>query len=60
MNKTLEQANYELANLGLNLKATGAAKREGATVTLQNWQEGAVVAKGTIVEVMFAIHDQTG
>ncbi|HNX64048.1 MAG TPA: penicillin-binding transpeptidase domain-containing protein [Oscillospiraceae bacterium] len=60
MNMTLEQVNYELANRGLNLKATGAAKREGATVTLQNWQEGAVVAKGTIVEVMFAIHDQTG
>lgn len=58
--KTLEQVNYELTNAGLNIKATGASKRTGATAIMQNWQEGAVVAKGTIVEVAFAIHDQTG
>lgn len=57
---TVVDANKILTNLGLNIKATGATKRVGATVSMQNWQEGAVVAKGTIIELIFAIHDQTG
>ncbi len=59
MGMTLPQANLALANVGLNLKVSGgAARSEGATAVTQNWGEGSVVAKGTIVEVYFAARDQ--
>lgn len=60
LNKTLAEVNAAIADKSLNLKITGPSKREGATAVMQNWQEGAVVPKGTIVEVIFAVHDQTG
>ena len=60
LNKNISDVNTVLANAGLNLKTSGPAKREGAISTSQNWQEGAKVPKGTIIEVFFAVHDQTG
>lgn len=58
--KTLEQANKLIADLELNMKVSGAYKRKDALATSQNWQEGAVLSKGTIIDVNFAVMDQTG
>lgn len=53
---TLSQANETLAAYDLNLKVSGgAAQREGALATLQNYTPGASVPKGTIVEVVFVV-----
>lgn len=58
--KTFEEANALITNAGLNMKANGAYKRKGALAISQNWQEGAVLSRGTIIDVTFAIMDQTG
>lgn len=52
------QANSAIANLGLNIKISGNAERNGAVVISQNWPEGSEVSKGTVIEVTFAAHDQ--
>lgn len=59
-NYNLSAANSVLANAHLNLKADGATKRADAIATRQNYEAGALVPKGTIIEVGFAVHDQTG
>lgn len=58
--KSVSETNKLLVDAGLNVKVSGASKREDATVLMQNWEEGCIVPRGTIVEVTFAVHDQTG
>ncbi len=57
---SLSDVNAMLAAQGLNFKATGPSKREGAKASMQNWPYGSEVPKGTIIEVTFAIYDQSG
>lgn len=56
----LDAVNQLLTNRHLNVKASGASKRKDAVATSQSIPAGSVVEKGTIVEVYFAVHDQTG
>jgi len=57
----LTDANATLANKGLNYVLAGAStQRETAIVQMQSYPEGARVARGTIIELTFVIHDQTG
>lgn len=53
---TLSQVNETLSAYDLNLKVSGgAAQREGALATVQNYGEGAIVTKGTVIEVVFVV-----
>ncbi len=58
---TLEEANEELAELGLNLRPLGgAAQKAGAKCSgVMNYRE-CYVPKGTIIEAYFLINDETG
>ena len=57
--KSLSEVNTTLTNLGLNiLVSSGNPKREGSVVTSQNWGEGSVVPKGTLIDLIFQSDDQ--
>ncbi|MGN0641770.1 MAG: penicillin-binding transpeptidase domain-containing protein [Huintestinicola sp.] len=56
---TLSDVNYLLTNANLNFKAgDGASSHAGATSYTQNYQEGAIVPVGTVVEVTFIVKDE--
>lgn len=56
---TLSEVNTTLTNAGLNFKTgDGAASHAGSVAYTQNYAEGAVVQRGTIVEVTFIIKDE--
>ncbi len=58
---SLTKANATLSNKGLNYVITGAStRRENAVVQVQSYPEGTQVTKGTIVELTFVVHDQSG
>jgi stage V sporulation protein D (sporulation-specific penicillin-binding protein) len=58
---SLTEANDILSSYGLNYVATGAsAEREDAIVYSQSYDEGELVAVGTIVELTFIVDDQSG
>ncbi|MGN0621275.1 MAG: penicillin-binding transpeptidase domain-containing protein [Porcipelethomonas sp.] len=58
---TLADANYLLTNAGLNFIASGAAANDnGSVVQLQSVPDGAMVPKGTIIELTFGVNDQSG
>lgn len=55
-----KEANRLLTEAGVNIKVTGPSQNPNAEVMLQNWPEGSILPKGTIVEVLFAVNDRTG
>ncbi len=58
---SLADANYLLTNAGLNFIANGvAANDSGSVVQMQSEPDGAMVAKGTIIELSFGVNDQSG
>jgi len=58
---SLADANYLLTNAGLNFIANGvAANYSGSVVQMQSEPDGAMVAKGTIIELSFGVNDQSG
>lgn len=60
INMSLQDANVEITNAGLNIKPTGgAANQAGAYAMLQNYN-GVEVPRGTIIEVMFVADTETG
>lgn len=57
----LARANETLSSKGLNYVLAGAStQRETAVVQSQSYPPGTKVSKGTIVELTFVIHDQSG
>lgn len=57
--KSLSDVNYILTQNDLNFKAgDGASSHAGAVAHSQNYSEGDVVPKGTIIEVYFIIKDE--
>lgn len=55
----LTDVNYILTNANLNFKVgDGAANHSGAVAYSQNYAEGDIVPKGTIIEVTFVIKDE--
>ena len=57
-NLSLEQTEYALSMADLNYSPTGSAKYEsGAVCSSQNYKEGDVVPKGTIITVGFALSE---
>ncbi|MGN1089891.1 MAG: penicillin-binding transpeptidase domain-containing protein [Huintestinicola sp.] len=57
--KSLSDVNYLLTSANLNFKAgDGASAHSGAVSYSQNYQPGAVVPLGTVVEVTFIVRDQ--
>ena len=55
----LSDVNSILTNADLNFKVgDGAANHSGAIAYSQNYAEGIVVPKGTIIEVIFFIKDE--
>ncbi len=58
---SLADANYLLTNAGLNFIANGVASNDsGSVVQMQSEPDGAMVAKGTIIELSFGVNDQSG
>ncbi len=58
---SLADANYLLTNAGLNFIANGVAANDcGSVVQMQSEPDGAMVAKGTIIELSFGVNDQSG
>lgn len=56
---SLSDVNYTLTQADLNFKAgDGASSHAGAVAHSQNYAEGDVVPKGTIIEVYFIIKDE--
>lgn len=52
--KSAAEANELITNAGFNIKLLGgAAANSDATATSQNWIPGAVIAKGSVIEVTF-------
>lgn len=59
LGRSLSDVNTILTNADLNFKAgDGASSHEGAVAYAQNYAEGCVVPKGTIIEVIFMIKDE--
>ncbi|MGN0587808.1 MAG: PASTA domain-containing protein, partial [Oscillospiraceae bacterium] len=59
LGRSLSEVNTLLTNADLNFKAgDGASSHEGAVAYTQNYAEGCVVPKGTIIEVIFMIKDE--
>jgi stage V sporulation protein D (sporulation-specific penicillin-binding protein) len=59
LGKTPSQANKLLTDANLNLKlGDGASANPNSTASTQNYQPGAVVPAGTIVEVYFVVKDE--
>lgn len=57
----IEQANESLTNAGLNYITTGASTdNTTALVSTQSVSAGESVPRGTVIELMFIIKDQTG
>ena len=55
----LSEVNAALTNAGLNFKTgDGASSHEGSVAYTQNYTEGSIVERGTIVEVTFIIKDE--
>lgn len=61
-NMSLDKANKKLTSLGLNLRPLGgAAHKSGAQCSgISNYQPGESVQKGTIIEGLFIVNDETG
>lgn len=57
---SLYQANSTLASIGLNYTLTGASSNSSATVHTQSIAYGESVAKGSIIELYFAIDGDSG
>ncbi|MBQ7132145.1 MAG: PASTA domain-containing protein [Oscillospiraceae bacterium] len=57
---SLYQANATLASVGLNYTLTGASSNTSATVHTQSISYGENVAKGSIIELYFAIDGDSG
>ena len=56
---SLSDVNYTLTQADLNFKAgDGASSHAGAVAHSQNYAEGDIVPKGTIIEVYFIIKDE--
>lgn len=60
MGMTVSDVNKALTDAGLNVRVSGSYRNDSAHAVLQNWAEGSIIKKGTIVEVMFAVDDQIG
>ncbi|MGN0666189.1 MAG: penicillin-binding transpeptidase domain-containing protein [Huintestinicola sp.] len=57
--RSLSDVNYLLTQADLNFKAgDGASSHAGAVSYTQNYQEGAIVPVGTVVEVTFVVKDE--
>ncbi len=58
---TVQQANYALTSVGLNISLSGGAiENEKAKAVSQSVEAGTVANKGTVVRVEFALNDETG
>ncbi|MDR0821793.1 MAG: PASTA domain-containing protein [Oscillospiraceae bacterium] len=58
---SVQEATKALLDHGLNIRATGgAAENELARATVQSQAVGAVLPKGTTIEVAFIVNDETG
>lgn len=58
---TVSQANTALTNAGFNIKIEGgAAGNVEAVATMQSYEAGAEIYKGTVVEVTFQVNDPDG
>lgn len=58
---TVAQANTVMTNAGLNISLSGGAvDNVNATATSQSIEYGTEVYKGAVIEVVFALNDETG
>jgi stage V sporulation protein D (sporulation-specific penicillin-binding protein) len=59
LGKTPAEANKLLTDANLNLKlGDGASANPGSAASMQNYQPGAIVPAGTIIEVYFVVKDE--
>ena len=60
INMSLQDANKEITNAGLNFMPTGGAVNSPGAYALSQSKAGEQVPKGTVIEVKFVVNDETG